>query len=173
MKIPKKILKDQRLKTLPSAPLPNMLSQGKIDITVIDPVKAADKYGTGYISYTVASNANRKGFLAGGMAVTRRYNDFSWLSKELAKHFPGVIVPPIPAKQTFGNSSEIFIETRRRALEKFLQRVSDHHLLGYSDIFIIFLESDEEHLLAIKTSAEEKDGGKKSMAERASRYCTH
>lgn len=145
-----------------------MMTEMKISVT--EPLRTQDRYGSGYISYQVESSANRKGFLSGGVTVTRRYNHFVWLNKELNKSFPGVIVPPIPGKQTFAKVSDEFIEARRRALEKFLHRVAEHHLLGFSDSFILFLEGDEESMLSAKTSHDDNGNTKASMAERASSW---
>jgi sorting nexin-1/2 len=142
-----------------------------MNIKVTDPLKTQDRYGSGYISYQISSNADRKGFLSGGIQVTRRYNDFAWLAKDLSKKFPGVIVPPIPGKQAFAKVSDEFIETRRRALEKFLCRLSEHHLLGFSDSFIMFLEADEETIMAVKVNQEENVAAQKSsMTERATTW---
>lgn len=141
-----------------------------LHITVTEPAKLLDKYGSGYIGYSIKSNANRKGFLAGGITVSRRYSDFSWLYKELSRKYPGIIIPPIPAKQSFTNkSSDDFIESRRRALEKFLERVSDHYTLGFASDFVLFLEADEETLLAAMTSFDEKESSKDSSASLSDR----
>ena len=72
--------------------------------------------------------------------MIRRYSDFEWLSSELVKQYPGTIVPPLPEKQAVGNLSNEFVESRRRALEKFLVRVAIHPDLGYSTFFVSFLQ---------------------------------
>lgn len=99
------------------------------------------------------SITTRHGFEAGQHSVVRRFSDFTWLHGELSKEFPGVIVPPLPDKQTVGRFSDEFIEARRRALEKFLQRVSTHPELSNSPNFIVFLQAAESGLAEAKKEA--------------------
>ncbi len=77
------------------------------------------------------------------MTVDRRYNDFTWLSNELIKDYPGAIVPPLPEKLTLGRFSSEFVESRRRALERFLSRILLHPDLGNAACFVTFLQGDE------------------------------
>lgn len=86
----------------------------------------------------------------------RRYSDFAWLSQELAREFPGMIVPPIPEKLTVGRFGEDFVESRRRALEKFLQRIAAHQELSNSQYFIVFLQSTEAGLNEAKNESKAK-----------------
>ena len=86
----------------------------------------------------------------------RRFSDFAWLSQELAREFPGMIVPPIPEKLTVGRFGEDFVESRRRALEKFLQRVASHQELSNSQYFIVFLQSTEAGLSEAKSESKAK-----------------
>ncbi len=76
----------------------------------------------------------------------RRYSDFTWLSEQLQREFPGVIVPPLPEKQTVGRFGSDFVESRRRALEKCLQRIAAHEEIGNSQFFVTFLQADEHGL---------------------------
>ncbi len=50
------------------------------------------------------------GITAGEVAVHRRYSEFDWLQKELARTFPGVIVPSLPAKSYVGSFAVEFVE---------------------------------------------------------------
>jgi sorting nexin-1/2 len=99
--------------------------------------------------------------------VIRRYNEFSWLSTELSREFPGVIVPPLPDKQSVGRFSAEFVESRRRALEKFLQRIIAHAELVTSQSVIIFLQADDATLNKVKT---DKKAEKPKLATSASAW---
>ena len=59
-------------------------------------------------------------------------------------------MPPPPDKQAVGRFSADFIESRRRALEKFMFRVLAHPTLNQSDVIITFLEADDAGMHAAK-----------------------
>lgn len=109
-------------------------------------------------SYKIHSNTSRAGFESGAHSVVRRYSDFTWLSGELSKEFPGVIVPPLPEKLTVGRFGDEFVDSRRRGLEKFLQRIASHSELSNSQYFIVFLQAAESGLTEAKN--ESKSGSK-------------
>ncbi|KAF9297965.1 hypothetical protein BGZ88_008431 [Linnemannia elongata] len=81
-----------------------------------------------------------------GVSVTveRRYSQFEWLYERLVNKFGAIILPPLPEKQYAGRFSEEFIERRRRALEKFLNRLVRHPVLRYSDLLTHFLSCNED-----------------------------
>lgn len=83
----------------------------------------------------------------------RRYNEFAWLSGEISRQCPGIIVAPLPDKQSVGRFSSEFVESRRRALEKFLQRISGHPEIGSLQQFIAFLQADDAALARLKSEA--------------------
>lgn len=66
------------------------------------------------------------------------------LSDKLVELYPGVIIPPLPEKQVIGRFDDDFIEYRKRALEKFLNRVSKHEKLSVSPFFETFLMASHE-----------------------------
>ncbi|KAG0338679.1 hypothetical protein BG000_003615 [Podila horticola] len=76
-----------------------------------------------------------------GVSVTveRRYSQFEWLYERLLNKFGALILPPLPEKQYTGRFSEEFIERRRRALERFLNRLVRHPVIRYSDLLTHFL----------------------------------
>lgn len=80
--------------------------------------------------------------------MVRRYSEFTWLAQQLSRSCPGAIVPAIPEKQIMGKFSSDFVESRRRALERFLTRISNHHELGKNENFVHFLQADEAALKA-------------------------
>ncbi|KAG0311973.1 hypothetical protein BGZ97_011511 [Linnemannia gamsii] len=81
-----------------------------------------------------------------GVSVTveRRYSQFEWLYERLVNKFGAIILPPLPEKQYSGRFSEEFIERRRRALERFLNRLVRHPVLRYSDLLTHFLSCNED-----------------------------
>ena len=75
-------------------------------------------------------------------SVLRRYSDFLWLYETLCNNNPGVIVPPIPEKSSLNRFQEAFVENRRLALNKCVQKIANHPAL-YNDVDLkLFLESD-------------------------------
>ncbi|MEQ2191329.1 Sorting nexin-1 [Xenoophorus captivus] len=87
--------------------------------------------------------------------VRRRFSDFLGLYEKLSeKHGPnGLIVPPPPEKSLLGmtkmkvgkedSSSADFLERRRGALERYLQRVVNHPMLLQDPDVREFLEKEE------------------------------
>lgn len=75
-------------------------------------------------------------------SVLRRYSDFLWLYETLSMNNPGVIVPPVPEKNTFGRFDENFVQQRRLALEKCIQKMANHAVLAKDPDLKFFLESD-------------------------------
>lgn len=55
---------------------------------------------------------------------------------------PGVFVPPVPEKSPFGRFDNQFVEQRRIALEKCIQKMADHAVLSKDLDLKLFLESD-------------------------------
>jgi hypothetical protein len=53
--------------------------------------------------------------------VRRRYSDFEWLKDALERETTRVNIPSLPGKVFTGRFSDEVIETRRVALERFLQ----------------------------------------------------
>ncbi|KAF9365678.1 hypothetical protein BGX34_009013 [Mortierella sp. NVP85] len=81
-----------------------------------------------------------------GVSVTveRRYSQFEWLYERLLNKFGALVLPPLPEKQYAGRFSEEFIERRRRALERFLNRLVRHPVLRYSDLLTHFLSCSDD-----------------------------
>lgn len=74
--------------------------------------------------------------------MTRRYRDFLWLYTALHNNNPGVVIPPPPEKQAVGRFDTNFVEARRSALERMLNKVAAHPILQHDSDLKIFLESD-------------------------------
>jgi sorting nexin-1/2 len=74
--------------------------------------------------------------------VTRRYRDFLWLYNTLHNNNPGVVVPPPPEKQAVGRFDTSFVESRRAALERMLNKTAAHPILQHDGDLKLFLESE-------------------------------
>jgi sorting nexin-1/2 len=55
---------------------------------------------------------------------------------------PGVVVPPPPEKQALNRFESNFVESRRAALEKMLNKIAAHPTLQHDSDLKLFLESE-------------------------------
>lgn len=110
-------------------------------ISVEDPQKVGDPIRS-FIMYTVHTRTSSSLFSKPSFSVLRRYSDFLWLYETLSMNNPGVIVPPVPEKNTFGRFDENFVQQRRLALEKCIQKMANHAVLAKDPDLKFFLESD-------------------------------
>ena len=78
------------------------------------------------------------------MTVERRFNQFDWLYQQLIRKFGMLIIPALPEKRHSGRFLPEFVEKRRRALQRFLNRLARHPVIRYADIFIHFLSCADE-----------------------------
>ncbi|EXJ78015.1 hypothetical protein A1O3_09174 [Capronia epimyces CBS 606.96] len=111
------------------------------DISVGDPHKVGDLTSS-HIVYQVRTKTSSKAYKQPEFAVSRRYRDFLWLYTSLHNNNPGVVVPPPPEKQAVGRFDSEFVETRRHALERMLNRIAAHPILHHDPDLKIFLESE-------------------------------
>lgn len=81
-------------------------------------------------------------FPKSSFSVLRRYSDFLWLYETLQINNPGVVVPPVPEKNTFGRFDDTFVRQRRLGLEKCIQKIANHPVLSKDTDLKFFLESD-------------------------------
>ncbi|WEW57666.1 Vacuolar protein sorting-associated protein vps5 [Emydomyces testavorans] len=114
-------------------------------ITVGDPHKVGDLTSS-HIVYQVRTKTTSKAYVRHEFTVTRRYRDFLWLYNSLHNNNPGIIVPPPPEKQAVGRFESNFVESRRAALERMLNRIAAHPVLQHDADLKIFLESDTFNL---------------------------
>jgi sorting nexin-1/2 len=110
-------------------------------ITVDDPQKIGDPIRS-FTMYTVHTRTTSPLFQKSAFSVLRRYSDFLWLYETLSINNPGVVVPPVPEKNTFGRFDDQFVRQRRMALEKCIQKTANHPVLGKDPDLRKFLESD-------------------------------
>jgi sorting nexin-1/2 len=127
------------------------------EITVGDPHKVGD-ITSSHIVYQVrtkvcldptvqwlsslAIQTSSKAYKLPEFSVSRRYRDFLWLYTSLHANNPGVVVPPPPEKQAVGRFDSNFVESRRMALERMLNKIAAHPTLQHDGDLKIFLESE-------------------------------
>ncbi|KAL4955611.1 Vps5 C terminal like-domain-containing protein [Aspergillus filifer] len=111
------------------------------DISVGDPHKVGDLTSS-HIVYQVRTKTTSKAYRQPEFTVSRRYRDFLWLYNSLHSNNPGVVVPPPPEKQAVGRFDTNFVESRRAALERMLNKTAAHPILQHDGDLKIFLESE-------------------------------
>ncbi|XP_076984285.1 sorting nexin-1 isoform X2 [Tamandua tetradactyla] len=130
--------------------------EDQFDLTVgiTDPEKIGDGMNA-YVAYKVTTQTSLPMFRNKQFAVKRRFSDFLGLYEKLSeKHSQnGFIVPPPPEKSLIGmtkvkvgkedSSSAEFLEKRRAALERYLQRVVNHPTMLQDPDVREFLEKEE------------------------------
>jgi len=110
-------------------------------ITVGDPHKVGDLTSS-HTVYQVQTKTSSKAFRNPEFTVSRRYRDFLWLYNQLHSNNPGVVVPPPPEKQAVGRFDSNFVESRRAALERMLNKSAAHPVLQHDGDLKLFLESE-------------------------------
>ncbi|XP_029935299.1 sorting nexin-7 [Myripristis murdjan] len=117
-----------------------------IFITVDNPESQVTAIET-FIMYRVVTKTTRSEFDSSEYEVRRRYQDFVWLRGRLEESQPTLIVHPLPEKFVMKGMverfNEDFIETRRKALHRFLNKISEHPILSSSEHFKVFLTAQE------------------------------
>ncbi|NXO03780.1 SNX7 protein, partial [Rhinopomastus cyanomelas] len=122
-------------------------------VTVDDPESHITAIET-FITYRVVTKTSRGEFDSSEYEVRRRYQDFLWLKSKLEEAHPTLIIPPLPEKFVIKGMverfSDEFIETRRKALHKFLNRIADHPTLTFNEDFKVFLTAQAWELSSHK-----------------------
>ena len=123
-------------------------ASGRLSCTVSAPLKEGEGTANPYISYLVTTNTDFKSFQNPSSSIRRRYTDFVFLYKTLAKEYPQCAVPPLPDKHTmtyvrgdrFGPD---FTARRAHSLSRFLKRLTLHPVLRRATLLTLFLESSD------------------------------
>ncbi|KGO73364.1 Vps5 C-terminal [Penicillium italicum] len=110
-------------------------------IYVGDPHKVGDLTSS-HTVYQVSTKTTSKAYRQPEFTVSRRYRDFLWLYNSLHSSNPGVVVAPPPEKQAVGRFDTNFVESRRAALERMLNKIAGHPILQHDGDLKIFLESE-------------------------------
>ncbi|KAJ9615407.1 Vacuolar protein sorting-associated protein vps5 [Cladophialophora chaetospira] len=129
------------IRQTPSSVSIEQAAKPTFDILVGDPHKVGDLTSS-HIVYQVRTKTTSKAYKQPEFAVSRRYRDFLWLYNSLHNNNPGVVVPPPPEKQAVGRFDTEFVESRRQALERMLNKTAAHPILHHDGDLKIFLESD-------------------------------
>nr|CDS30997.1 sorting nexin [Hymenolepis microstoma] len=120
-----------------------------LEIDVCNP-QIHGEAGNRYVDYEVKMKTNLPVFQFSESSVRRRYRDFDWLRCELDRESK-IIVPKLPGKAwkrmlplraDDGLFDRDFIETRRRGLEEFINKVAGHPLVQNEKCLHMFLQSD-------------------------------
>jgi len=141
------------------------LGEEYIQISVTSPHKVGDGIGS-YMAYTIKTNTNLSYFKKRDPSVSRRFSDFLGLRDKLGEKYlqNGRIIPPAPDKSIVGmtkiklakeedNADQYtFVEKRRAALERYLNRTAQHPSLRVDPDFREFLELDAELPKSSQTS---------------------
>uniref|UniRef100_A0A8D0YJY7 Sorting nexin 7 n=2 Tax=Sus scrofa TaxID=9823 RepID=A0A8D0YJY7_PIG len=146
---------------MPTSPL-SMINQVKFEdepdlkdlfITVDEPESHVTTIET-FITYRIITKTSRGEFDSSEFEVRRRYQDFLWLKEKLEEAHPTLIIPPLPekfiVKGMVERFNDDFIETRRKALHKFLNRIADHPTLTFNEDFKVFLTAQAWELSSHK-----------------------
>merc|ERR1712240_906927 len=86
-------------------------------------------------------------YMAGRHLCSRRYREFVNLHNNLKQEFIGFNFPRLPGKWPF-NLSEQQLDSRRRGLELYLERVCAVRVIAESEIIQDFLTESEEDISA-------------------------
>ncbi|XP_012262040.2 sorting nexin-2 isoform X2 [Athalia rosae] len=149
--------------------VPTESSDVFLKITITSPQKVGEGMGA-YVAYRVETRTNMRIFRKQSFSVVRRFSDFLGLHDKLTAKYlrNGRIIPPAPEKSVIGmtkikmsgdksqehnSSSTEFIERRRAALERYVNRTAAHPVLSIDPDFREFLEADMELPKATNTSA--------------------
>ncbi|XP_077569886.1 sorting nexin-1-like [Stigmatopora nigra] len=125
-----------------------------VDVAVTNPEKVGDGMNA-YVAYKVSTRTSLSMFRNKTFSVRRRFSDFLGLYEKLSvkQSLQGCIIPLPPEKSVVGMtkvkvgmddpSSVEFVERRRAALERYLQRVVSHPLLIQDPDVREFLERED------------------------------
>nr|XP_043886568.1 sorting nexin-1-like [Solea senegalensis] len=125
-----------------------------VDVAVTNPEKVGDGMNA-YVAYKVSTRTSLSMFSNKTFSVRRRFSDFLGLYEKLSvkQSHHGCIIPPPPEKSVVGMtkvkvgmddpSSVEFVERRRAALERYIQRVVSHPLLLQDSDVREFLEKED------------------------------
>lgn len=130
---------------LPS-PLPGVSLDLPLMVCVSEPVKreATGLLGmkASHIEYLVTTRSRLPGWSAPEVSVRRRFRDVVALAELLKAKFRGFFIPPRPEKNAVEGQrmSDAFVEERRLGLQKYLQKLAAHPVIGLSEELRAFLE---------------------------------
>ncbi|XP_045401054.1 sorting nexin-27 isoform X3 [Lemur catta] len=101
--------------------------------------KHVEQNGEKFVVYNV--------YMAGRQLCSKRYREFAILHQNLKREFANFTFPRLPGKWPF-SLSEQQLDTRRRGLEEYLEKVCSIRVIGESDIMQEFLSESDEAIAA-------------------------
>lgn len=96
--------------------------------------------------------------------VHRRFSDFDWIRAQLRASHPELLVPVLPEKQQLGRFNPDFVELRQRALQRWMDHVVEHEVLGKSPVLQSFLTDSAEILAGKREGTSTKPSAKAGAA---------
>ena len=119
-------------------------------ITLSSPeLQGGGLFSKSYVTYLVETKPL-------GFQVRRRFSDFIWLHDILKSLYINCVIPPIIKKNYIMGIDVEGINKRIRVVEKFLQEISVHPLLGSSQIFYDFISLRNDKDFSIKKASYSK-----------------
>lgn len=80
--------------------------------------------------------------------VYRRYKDIDWLYQVLQCQYPACIIPPIPPKSAlshYQSDESKEIQNRKKGIERFLHKVTNHQrICGSQDLKSFLIDTEFE-----------------------------
>jgi sorting nexin-25 len=102
------------------------ISAGRTTVAIPSATLQEDDGGKSYVRYLVeVQQSGVEGAPGMGWVIARRYNEFLALHQRLREEYSLVRALDFPGKRLVTNMSPLFIESRRLALEKYLQVTID------------------------------------------------
>jgi len=86
---------------------------------------------------------------------------YGYIKKNLSERFKDILIPPIPEKGLINRFSPEFVEYRRKELERFMKRITNHHTLKEDEALITFIEASDVEFMQYKERIEAEKKGKK------------
>eukprot|EP01025_Chloroclados_australasicus_P055401 TRINITY_DN66_c5_g1_i1.p1 TRINITY_DN66_c5_g1~~TRINITY_DN66_c5_g1_i1.p1 ORF type:complete len:554 (-),score=85.44 TRINITY_DN66_c5_g1_i1:327-1988(-) len=127
------------------------LAKSHVHITVSEPLKMTGPspipgVNEPYMTYLITTKCSQPSFLPAQTTVRRRFKDVVALANLLKATHRGYFIPPRPEKNPVQGKKmdDKFIEYRRRALERYLNVLGVHEVIGKSEEFATFLSLDGE-----------------------------
>ena len=84
-----------------------MCNDGNMELNIIG-TETKGGWNSKHVEYQIKGKDS-----LGEIDVMRRYSEFLLLHDKLFKSYPGLIIPPVPAKKSQGNMDDFFIEERK------------------------------------------------------------
>ncbi|KAG9013602.1 Intermediate filament protein [Tulasnella sp. JGI-2019a] len=121
----------------------NRLAVGRTKISISDSVVSGDDVGKQVVRYLVeVRQLGPDGADMSGWVVTRRYNEFWNLHQRLRERFAACRTLEFPPKKLVTSLSNSFVDTRRVALERYMQALLAIPLVCESEEFRAFLSQE-------------------------------